>query len=83
MHTSTMPKTIAKWASANPKLVEEVTMECDGFGENSEGPWSVWLYLAPGWKSEATDGHMIHEPTVKYFMEAARMVVPCDCGDCA
>jgi hypothetical protein len=76
MSSRPLPKTLQKWAKANPDKFDE------GHSELDYDSWSYWLYLKPGWINPLTETHMIHEDTVKDVLEAAKWLKPCDCQDC-
>ena len=82
LHNPTVPKTIKKWLDKNTHIVHEFHMEEDEWGEEHEGPWSIWVYFKLGWRNELHYEHQIHEPTVKDFMDATLFIKPCDCDDC-
>jgi hypothetical protein len=82
MKTNAIPKTIKKWLDKNAHIVHEFHMEEDEWGEEHEGPWSIWVYFKLGWRNELHYEHQIHEPTVKDFMDATLFIKPCDCADC-
>mgnify|MGYP003628735851 CR=1 FL=1 len=82
MKNRTLPPTIAKWAAKNQNRIDEIEMEFDESGEEHEGPWSAWCYLEPGYMCEIMGTHIIHESTVRMFMDATKHIIPCDCDDC-
>ncbi len=82
MWTSRLPKTVCRWADKNPHIVSNIEVEEDERGARHHGPYSVWVYLKPGWINTLTDCHFIHEATAKYALEVADWIEPCSCDDC-
>ena len=75
MHSNKIPKGLQKALERNADKIENYHMEQDGFGDVHEGPWSIWIYLRPGYRSTLMDCGTIHEPTAKKAIEGFKYVV--------
>ena len=82
MHNDQMPKTVKRWLDKNKEAIEEFYIEADGWGY-SDGleEFSIWCHFKKGTFHRADGAHVIHEPTAKDFLIAARRLHPCD-TDC-
>lgn len=80
---SKVPHKIQKWIDDNKDKVVDYWVEKDGYSENSNSPYSIWLYLKPGWISDGMMCHLIHEPTVELFFDMVNYgISPCNCEQC-
>jgi len=82
MRNFTMPKTITKWCDSHPEIVESYHLEEDGMGESEGQPIGIWVYFKYGYINVGTETHMIHESTVKAFLEQVENIEPCRCEEC-
>jgi len=79
MRNSAIPKTIQKWIDKNKDIICDYHMEDDGFMVNHN--YSIWVYFKAGTIFD-NDVHMIHEATVKDFIEATKNLSKCSCERC-
>ena len=82
MRTDKPLKSVERWISDNPHLVEEHWIEEDCAGEDNQGRFSYWIYLKPGWINWMTEAHIIHEGAARDVIEHASYIRPCNCEQC-
>lgn len=76
MHNERLPKTVKRWLDKNADKVAEYWTETDCFGEEHEGPVSIWCYLKRPYVNVLCETSIIHEATAKNFLEMASSVQP-------
>lgn len=66
----TVPNSVLRAIQKRAHIIDSYHMEDDGFAEEGQGDYAIWIYLKPGWICGFSDTSTIHEATARQAIQA-------------